>query len=195
VTPITLPITSRTSANALAFADVYGNDAQLVTEIDARDDNYQTLLFGAAPVANANVGTTYMFVVGGSLGVSGSLATSSGTLPQLIQWVAADGLIASKTQKLRLRMQVVVGSTSPSTTVITGGLYPVTISAGNYTLGTVVSGATAASSGLATNTISSFVSSDATIPADGAYCLGVAITTLSVPLGIQANLTLQTRWV
>lgn len=180
------------------WSDVYNNDAQLVTELDDRDGNYQTLFFVNADTATiSTAGSPYLPLTFPSTGTTFVASGGPGTAdaPLFTYFDNDDYAIGSKTQKIRVRMQVMVGSTSPSTTVITGGLYPVSVAAGKVTLGTVVSGTTVASSGLTTNTISSFVGSDATVPSDGAYTLGVAVTTAGVPAGINVAMQLQTRWV
>lgn len=101
----------------------------------------------------------------------------------------------SLTTKFRVNMQVGVGSTSPSTVTFTAGLYPLTISGGNWTLGPVVTGSTVVSSGLGTNNIHPFASADfsaaALLTDPGQYVVGVAVGSILVPSGISLALNLQ----
>lgn len=210
---VTLPITSRTSADDNDFNDCFVNDAALRDQINGNLDAdnlangavtdaklaspnngvYKTLVTANAYMSAQIVAVYYVSITGKRWASGYPVSDTQEVQPHVLYFDDADYAVASKTQKLRVRMQVAVGSTSPSTTVLTGGLYPISVSGGNWTLGSVVSGTTAASTGLATNTLSSFASSDATIPSDGAYCLGVAVTSATVPSGIAVSLQLQTR--
>lgn len=88
----------------------------------------------------------------------------------------ADYLITGKTLKMRLRAQIAANATKP-TIKFTFGVYPVTVAGGadaiTLTLGTVVSGSTIEFNEPAASTITQKEASDFTIPADGAYALGV----------------------
>jgi len=109
----------------------------------------------------------------------------------------ADYTVAGKTQKLRLRSQLACNGTK-ATLKFTFGLYPITVSGGitelKITLGTVVSGSTVEINEPAASTVSSGVSSEFTIPADGAYALG-CVTGASMTTGSAVLLSaqLQTR--
>lgn len=192
---ITLPVVSRTSSDDLDYQDVYVNDAQLVSEIDDRDGNYQTILTGGA-LTGANT-TIVLFTTGGSGYANG--ATTSSLALEGLYFDDADYAISSKTQKLRVRAQAIVNTVAPTVTY-TVGLYPVSTIAGSggtitYTAGTVVSGSTATPS-VTTSSVNQASSGDFTIPSDGFYALGVvasgsaAGTTL-----VTVNAQLQTRWV
>lgn len=217
MTSVNLPI-GATNAGTNDWSDVHGEDQAIVDVVNGGLDNSN--LSGSAGITDANLASpvagvyrdicevtmagagvnqstgTYFFgniAAGDCALVATGGSTATYRVLGLRQFVAADYAVAGKTTKLRVRMQIVTGSTSPGSTVVTGGLYPITISSGNWTMGTVVSGTTAASSGLATNTSKSFASSDATIPSDGLFALGVAITTAALPLGHQVSLQLQVR--
>lgn len=151
---------------------------------------YRTLFVQAANVAAASTGS-YMFQAGGTQ--AGSPASTSGTPVPVLDLVATEQAVSGLTTKVRVKQVVSVGSTSPGSTVLTAGLYPLTISGGSFTLGTVVSGSTAASSSLSTNGTFSFNSGDLTIPSDGRYVLGIAVSGATVPAGIQSTLQLQAR--
>lgn len=187
---ISLPITSRTSSDDNDFADVYANDSQLVTEIDARDSVYKTLLFAPAVLGGDQTAATYIL---GTLAGPAGLATvmsavasgadvvdSSGgacaNLPPVIYFDDADYSVSSKTQKLRVRAQVLTNATAPAIT-FTVALYPVTVAGGSdaltFTLGTAVSGSTVAIASPSASAVTQGTSGDLTIPSDGAYALGV----------------------
>lgn len=105
---------------------------------------------------------------------------------------ASDYAVTGLTTKLRVETVVSVGSTSPSTVTFATGLYPLTISGGNYTLGAVaVAGTT--SFGLSTNSVFNFGGSDTTIPANGVYALGVTIGSITCPAGISVQAVLRVR--
>jgi hypothetical protein len=126
-------------------------DAKVLTILTGVNDiaaRYRTLLTLPASIASQGV-ATYTFQPSGLALATGG-ATTSIIVP--FELLAADHAVTGLSTKLRVKMVVSVGSTSPGTSVVTAGLYPLTIAAGNWTLGTVTSGSTAASSALATNT-------------------------------------------
>ena len=195
------------------WSDVFNNDNQLVTEIDARDDNYQTI-YGAAgllrPDAAAGtwiVGSVSLNVTGGIFGSMVTSATSvdlSGTTPAILPvtyyWDDADVTIASKTTKLRLRAQVNTNATAWSSVTATIGLYPVTFAgaADNiaFTLGTVVPGSTVALVNPSASTNNQGNSGDFTIPSDGQHCLGVVTSAQLTNNAVsQVSAQVQMRWV
>lgn len=169
--------------------------ASTVTDAKLASPNnsvYKTLLTGGAYIGAKGVGTYYLSAEGG---VRATGAATTEPPPLLFQFAKADYEVGSKSQKLRIRSQVTVGSTSPSTVKVNVKLFPLTISAGTYALGTAVTSSSANSSGLATNTISSFTSEsgDFAFPSDGVYCLGVVVESITVPSGIAVSAQLQTR--
>ena len=194
---ITLPITSRTSSDDNDFADVYANDVQLVTEIDARDDNYQTI-FSAQCVTTLDMAAgTYSVTNHGTAPVlSGGASNATPTF----YFDDADLSISSKTTKLRLRAQVNANATAWSSVTATFGLYPVTFAGGadslTVTLGTVVSGSTVALANPSASSTNQGNSGDFTIPADGQYAIGV-VTSAQLTNNAHAQLgaQLQVRWV
>lgn len=202
---ITLPITSRTSSDDNDFADVYGNDAQLVTEIDARDSVYR-LVHSAKGYIGADIAaSTFLLgsrVDGTSLmGVAGGLPTLAGSTPPEMFYIASsDYSVSSKTTKLRLRGLVATNSTAPAIN-FTLGLYPVTFVASGadamrYNVGSVVSGSTAAINTPVADAATSAASSDFTLPSDGAYLLGVVTSgTIANNALCSVHAQLQVRWV
>jgi hypothetical protein len=141
------------------------------------------------------VAGTYSSTSAGAYAISGATTVQNNPIP-LFYFLPADFTVASKTTYFRVRMVVTVGSTSPSTVVFTAGLYPVTVSAGNYTLGTVVTGSTVASSGLTTNNNFKFDTSDfaaSALSSGSSYALGVVVSSITAPTGIDLNLRLDMR--
>lgn len=90
-----------------------------------------------------------------------------------------DYLVTGLTTKLRTRVVVSTNGTAPAIT-FTAGLYPVTFSGGVGlvipTLGTVVSGSTAAVVSPSASTSTKADSSDYNVPSAGTYALGVAFS-------------------
>lgn len=172
----------RTEVNALA-------DTNLVSP---NNTVYKTLLAASAYMGTAVVGT--YFVNQGGNYASGATTNNP---PVILDFVSGEYAVGSKTTKFRVKMEVMVGATSPSTVTLQAGLYPVTISGGNYTLGTVVTGSTALSSGLSTNNPYRFNSGDfaasALLTDPGIYALGIVVGSITVPAGIAAAVQLQTR--
>jgi hypothetical protein len=100
--------------------------------------------------------------------------------------------------KFRVKMLVGVGATSPSTVTFNGGLYPLTVSGGNLTPGTVVTGSTTGTTptpALALNTISRYTSSDfdtsVLLSDPGTYALGFVVGSITVPVAIGVQMALQ----
>jgi hypothetical protein len=118
--------------------------------------------------------------VAGTYLVNNSLASVSGASSvngyPVFYFDDTDYTVAGKTQKLRVRAQILTNATKP-TLKFTVGLYPVTVAGGadefKLTLGTVVSGSTIEFNEPAASTIGQGNSGDFTIPADGAYAFGV----------------------
>lgn len=150
---------------------------------------YRTLLMAQSPITrDASAGT---YILGTSYGDTGGflLPALNGTnlayaptasqesvsLPSLIYFDDADYTVGGKTQKLRLRAQVLCNATAPAIN-FTVGLYPVTVAGAadnlTFTLGTVVTGSTVALNTPSASTVNQGNSGDFTIPADGPYALG-----------------------
>jgi hypothetical protein len=194
---ITLPTpTGNTGTND--WADVFANDDQLKTEIDARDDNYQTIAIGNGFINPDTAASTAVFGAIGALLSTTNTATLGG--PVAVYFDDADYTISSKTQKLRLRAQILTNATQPLIT-FTFGLYPVSSVAGTadqvaLTLGTVTSGSTVAFASPAASTIHQNNSGDFTIPSDGQYVLGIVLSgTVTNNAVATVHCQLQTRWV
>lgn len=118
-------------------------------------------------------GTFVMYPTSASL--KSAVDVVAGVFP-IMYLVGADYAISGLTTKVRVRLVVACNATAPGTQTFTGGLYPVTVAGGSSafvpTLGTVTSGTTAAVVNPSASTVQATASSDTTIPADGAYCLG-----------------------
>lgn len=124
-------------------------------------------------------------------------STNSSTPPVIWRYVSAEHAVAARSTKFRVRAQVVVGSTNPGALTLTAGLYPLTISAGAYTLGTVVTGSTVAFSSLTTNSATPLDSGDfdatALLTNPGNYVFGVVVGGATTAAGISINVELQRR--
>ena len=182
-----------TNSGTNDWSDVHGNDNQLVTEFNNRDSTYQTI--------HSDTGSPPYRAVAGTYFLNGISTASPGNveLVTMFYFDDADYLVSSKTQKLRVRAQVLVNATAPAITY-TVGLYPLTI-AGlidvlTPTLGTVVTGSTVALASPPASTVTQANSGDFTIPADGAYAFGVVMSaTIANNSKVAFCAALQTRWV
>jgi hypothetical protein len=175
---ITLP-TAVGNTGTNDWSDVYNNDAQLVTEIDDRDDAYKTVFQISGGVYDQINGaghwchTTCGIATGA--GVSVNPATAGAGSVQIFNLRSADFSVGSKTTKLRVVATYSSNATALVATV-TPGLYPVTVAGGSdvvvVTLGTVTSGSTTAITNPSASTAAEYVGSDFTFPSNGAYTLG-----------------------
>lgn len=117
--------------------------------------------------------------------------------PHSFYVASADYAITGRTPKLRVRAQCHTNATAPAIT-LTVGLYPITASAGGsdqnvITLGSVVAGSTVAFASPGASASNQGNSGDFSLPADGHYALGVALsgtqaTNASVSLAAQLQL-------
>lgn len=105
----------------------------------------------------------------------------------------ADYLITGKTLKMRMRAQIGCNATKAALK-FTFGLYPITVAGGpnllKPTLGTVIAGSPLEINEPAASTVTQAVGSDFTIPADGAYLLGV-VTSATLTTNSWVNLSAQ----
>jgi hypothetical protein len=168
---------------------------------------YRTLVAVSA-IANPDLisnGSNIYFVapspagnlIGSGTAISGLASNSRSDGLPLIYFDDADYTVASKTIKLRLRAQVTANATAPACN-FTFGLYPITVAGGadaiTFTAGTVVSSSTVAISTPSASTVTSGVNSDFTAPADGAYAVGVVLSTTQANNSIvQLSAQLQVR--
>lgn len=137
-------------------------------------ESYRTLLLAQQSITSGATAGTYMF--SGTTDEKKSGETSGKDPVPYFYFDDADFLATGVTQKLRLRVQAACNATKAAIK-FTVGLYPLTVAGGaselKFTLGTVVTGSAVEVNEPAASTITSAVSSDFTIPADGAYGLGV----------------------
>lgn len=127
------------------------------------------------------------------------VATTAGLTAPFFYFDDTDYAVSSKTQKLRLRAQIACNATKAAIK-FTFGLYPLTVAGGadelKLSLGTVASGSTVEINEPAASTVAAAVGSDFTIPADGAYVLGVVTSaTLTNNSAVLLSAQLQTRSV
>lgn len=159
---------------------------------------YRTIFQASGGIIDKIV--TNRFVLGTGAEVPIASGSTAGLNPVPFFWFAkADYEVAGKTQKLRLRAQIGTNGTKP-TLEFTVGLYPLTVSGGagefKPLTGTVVSGSAVTFNEPAASTITSEVSADFTIPADGAYALGFETSKITTEKSYQKiNAQLQTRSV
>lgn len=112
----------------------------------------------------------------------------------------ADYAITGFTMQCRVVMSVLQNAVNNSaTTVLTGGLYPVTPAGSTTTFaptfGTVVSGSTAATSGQVTaSTDTRIISSTFTAPTADSYALGVALSVATGAGATKCSLRLEYRY-
>lgn len=185
--------------NGARIAAATVDDSNLVSP---NNSAYKTIMFGSGQ----NIGGTgatgvhiwYPGITASTPWQQSGFSTAT-ALPLPWRFASTDYAVAGKTTKFRLKMNVIVGSTSPSTVTFTLGLYPLSISAGTAVAGTVVTGSTALSSGLATNNIYPFTSGDfsasALLTDPGNYVIGVNVGSISAPNGIGVAWELQYRHV
>lgn len=138
---------------------------------------YRTI-FQAAAFQDGNISNgTYVCCNNEKPQQSGSTGTRG---PLFFRLVANDYLVEGKTAKLRLRAQLAINGTALGATC-TAGLYPLSSVGGaanvlHATVGSVVSGSTIAFATPSADTISQNATSDFTLPSDGQYVLGFAIS-------------------
>lgn len=162
---------------------------------------YKTLLVARGGLGSDTTAGTYHLTAGGNdkHAVAVPVASLAASIPQVIYFDDADYTVSSKTQKLRVRAQILTNATQPTIT-FTFGLYPVTVAGGadqiTFTLGTVVPGSTVAFASPAASTASQNNSGDFTIPADGVYALGLVTSgTLTNNAVVIPSAQLQSRHV
>jgi hypothetical protein len=160
---------------------------------------YRTILAADGMLQNKNAAGTYFLPGGQGSTMVLSAQNAQGAFASLY-FAKADYEVGGKTQKLRLRAQIAVNATKP-TLKFTLGLYPISSVAGSenniaVTLGTVVSGSTVEFNEPAASTLTQGNSGDFTIPADGAYVIGLVTSAeLTAKSAIVVNGQLQTRSV
>lgn len=210
----TLSLTDFTALTEITSAGHNANNAALESWSTAlSDDNfaasagmyaaYKTLLAGSSIVMDdASAAATWIFTGNGVLlqsATSTSVATSR-PAPVMDYFDDADFTISGRTQKLRLRAQLLTNATVPAIT-LTSGLYEITAVAGGtdaltVTVGAAVSGSTVAFASPAASTRHQNNSGDFTIPADGHYALCVATSAAMTANAVAVvSAQLQTRHV
>lgn len=201
MTEINLPNKSKTKADPILSGDWYDNDKAIKDVVEGELTNAN--LSGSAGVTDANLASpnnpayreiyrasghagldlaagTYMLGTKNDFDpnmIKSGTETSSSIVPfPLFYFDNADYEVSGKTLKLRLRAQVAANATKP-TIKFTVGLYPITVAGTadllTVTLGTVVSGSTVEFNEPAASTVTQKEATDFTVPADGAYALGV----------------------
>lgn len=123
----------------------------------------------------AAAATNYLCANNTTANSTGPSASSTSNYNSQIILTAADLALSGLTTKLRVTGLITTVATAPAVNFVIG-LYPLTISAGNFTLGTVVAGSTVTINAPAANALTSAAGSDFTIPADGTYAFGYTVS-------------------
>lgn len=149
---------------------------------------YRTILRSATLISTAAAsGTTYALIPAQTNAASVAVTAAAQAHPFLIDFVASENAVANLTTKLRIKARCSAGSSNPNITV-TVGLYPVTVSGSNYSLGSVA-GSTAAVVINTTNGFATQNTSDFSVVSDGVYALGCTLSgTPSANTIVQAGL-------
>lgn len=126
-------------------------------------------------------------------GYIGASSNESSVIFSQIHLVGADYTVTGKTTRLRVRASCFTNATAPTST-FTVGLYPVTAYTGtagnlNFTIGAVVTGTTVAFAAPSASTLTHSAASDITIPSDGFYAMGVAISGSSTAANSRVGIT------
>lgn len=194
------------------------HEAKAVTGTVLADDvvgAYRTLLTGERILPTDTAATGGPFFLGPT-GVTPSVTQQSGAASNwtyttttavagqpggvpLVYLDDADYAIAGRTTKLRVRGIVLANATAPAIN-FTFALHPITVAGAadtvTYYLGTATAGSTAVATTPSASTVTAATGTDFTIPADGAYALGVTISgTLANNSAVSVHAQLQLRHV
>ncbi len=137
--------------------------------------HYQT---GRCDTTNAATGPFVLMAGASNVASPFNVTTAGNSQRWLFQLVAAelDG------NRLRLSAGAFVGSTAPARTY-TFGLYPITLSGNNATMGTVVSGTTATLTTPSSGDLREITPVQFSLPSDGKYTIGYVVDSATNPLG------------
>jgi hypothetical protein len=124
---------------------------------------------------------------------SGNGGFQSASYP-VFYFVAADYAITGMTTKMKLRSQTLCNATAAGTMTFITGLYPLNVAGGTddmtWTVGTIVTGSTATATNPGASTVTSAVSSEFTIPSDGAYTFAT-VTNATIANNCRARSVMQ----
>lgn len=184
-----------TNANLTGAAEI--TDVNLASPNNSTYKALTSVIGMHVSTAALAAGTYWITRGAGTLTASGSGVAASGA-GGVFHLTASRFAVTGKTTKLYVDATVLTNPTAPAMTH-TVGLYPVTFSAaGNNqitpTLGTVVSGSTAAIASPSASAATNAASGDFTLPSDGAYILGVTTSgTLASNAAVQIVANLSVR--
>lgn len=169
-------------------------DETNIPNLSAAFTHWRTIVWGGGVLA-MGAGGTYLIPGGGApQGSTAQTLGSIGTAIWIIDIDPTDWVANARTTKLRIKWSLTVNAVAPATT-LTAGLYPVATTGGVsggapsiVTLGTVVTGSTAAfaSPGATSHTVTA--SSEFNAPAVGPFVFGV-VAAAGMAAGSQASLT------
>lgn len=185
-----------TAGAAASMTDIGGSFTDVQTFINGGNIDTSNLATSAKPVTllgqyrllhEANSGwndtltaSTRFFVTGSVVANTTVNQSPNSAIPQLFHIYGADHSVSGLTAKLRARFVLGVNQVAPAIT-FTAGLYPASSASSaadqyKITLGTVVTGSTAAFASPAANSTTTTTTSDFSLPTDGLYVLGVVIS-------------------
>lgn len=158
---------------------------------------YQEIITtGARITTAAGSGSKYFFDEANTADLSSSIAVATAGAAQLkiltmgtLDYAAPTGY---KTV-MRTRGRPLTGNTAPNVT-FTIGLYPLTVSGSQLSMGTIVTGSDGAYNANTANDFTSNASADFDMPANGPYCLGYTLSGTPAA-NFTAYGTLQVRFV
>lgn len=136
---------------------------------------YRELFASATLISTAaGSGTKYALIPAQTNASAVAVTAAAQAHAFVFGFVSTEHAIANLTTQLRIKARCSAGAVNPNVTV-TVGLYPVTVSGGNYALGTVA-GTTAAVVINTTNGFATQNTADFTVVSDGDYCLGCVVS-------------------
>lgn len=161
-------------------------NAPLLSAIYGR---YHPIQAGSAKM-NAPTSGTYMLGSNMQL-VGGFTPTTPNSASSVFYFDPALHGVSPKTGKLNLETLIIIDATAPGTVTFTTGMYPITAIPGGagvdpeVTLGTVVSGSTAAAVNPGGGGVTRVLSGDFNMPSAGLYGLGVVLSANTAVNSIQ----------
>lgn len=169
--------------------------------VSPNNSAYKTIFstpFVAIGAVTANAAPRMLSYAGNfNLSQSIGVVPGNGLMFAPFDYLTADYTVGGLTTNFRLKAQVIVGTTSPSTVTFNTGLYALTSAGDSFTFGALVAGSatgTSPSPALAVNTISRYASADfaaSALTTGTTYIPGVIVGSITVPNNIGISFQLQ----
>lgn len=210
MTNVNLPI-GATNSGPNDWSDVHGEDQAIVDVVNGNLTNGN--LSGSAGITDANLASpnnvayktvstfgayasalatgVYAFTTAGTLIANGAGFGSASTTPVPVPILATELAVAGKTTKFRMKMQVHVGPSSPSTVGFALSLGNAGPFGGAFLV--VAGTGSVSSSGLSTGSQFVFTGSDTNLPSDGFYAPVLTVSSITVPSAIYVTGQVQVR--